>query len=208
MYFAKNVRYLRRMHAYSQEDVARKMGYKSFTTVQKWESGEAQPPFNKVLKLASLLGVEVNDLYSVDLQSEKYILSQVPGPNRIPVYGTVHAGMPFDAIEDIRGYVDMPLHSSPGKEYFALEIRGDSMLPDYRDGDIVIFEKSSDCHDGDKCVVCFSYGEATFKKIRKHDGFIILQPLNSDYEPIQINTNDPDSDITVLGIAREIRRKV
>ena len=62
MALAKNIRYLRKKMGYSQDDVAEKLGYKSYTTIQKWEMGTSEPPLNKLKELAVLFNVNMNDL--------------------------------------------------------------------------------------------------------------------------------------------------
>lgn len=65
---ADNLRYLRLKNGYSQEFVAKYLGKKSFTTVQKWETGSSDPPLEVFGKLAELYKVSMDDLYNTDLQ--------------------------------------------------------------------------------------------------------------------------------------------
>lgn len=65
--FGKNVRWLRREHNMSQEDLSDKLGYKSFTTIQKWESGITEPTLGKVHQVANIFNVDITDLTSQDL---------------------------------------------------------------------------------------------------------------------------------------------
>jgi repressor LexA len=96
-----------------------------------------------------------------------------------------------------------------GKEYFGLKIKGQSMIPAYYDGDIIIFEKTNDCESGQDCVVMVNGNDGTFKRVFKNENGIILQPLNPEFQPI-IYTNQQIQDLPVriIGIAREIRRKL
>lgn len=70
MILANNIRYLRKAHNYSQDKLAELLGYKSFTTIQKWESGVAEPPFKTLAKLAEIFRVDIDDLAKVDLSDE------------------------------------------------------------------------------------------------------------------------------------------
>ena len=63
---------------------------------------------------------------------------------RIPVLGRVVAGVPIEAVEDVLGYEEIPRRLASTGEFFALRVRGDSMLPTLRDGDTVIVEKQSE----------------------------------------------------------------
>ncbi len=69
MILARNIRYLRRQRNWSQDFVADKLGYKSYTTIQKWETGTSEPPLKKLKELADLFNVDINDLANKDLES-------------------------------------------------------------------------------------------------------------------------------------------
>lgn len=66
---SRNIRYLRREKSMSQEDVANMLGYKSYTTVQKWESGDSQPPLSTIEKLSKIFNVSTSDFLNTDLES-------------------------------------------------------------------------------------------------------------------------------------------
>ena len=70
MFLAKNIKYLRLSHHHSQEDLANELGYRSFTTVQKWESGIAEPPIEKLKKMASMYHVSLSDLIDRDIEQQ------------------------------------------------------------------------------------------------------------------------------------------
>lgn len=67
MCLSKNIRYLRLKNNLSQEDLANKLGYKSFTTIQKWESGVSEPSIAVLKILSELFKVDMNSLATVDL---------------------------------------------------------------------------------------------------------------------------------------------
>ena len=70
MYLGENIRYLRTKNGYSQDYIADKLGYKSFTTIQKWESGISEPPVKKLKELSVLFGVDMDELNSKNLALE------------------------------------------------------------------------------------------------------------------------------------------
>lgn len=72
---AKNIRKYRKLRGLSQDDVASKLGYKSFTTIQKWESGISEPSLSKLYELADLLGTDVNSLVELTTSSDPYYLN-------------------------------------------------------------------------------------------------------------------------------------
>ena len=107
----------------------------------------------------------------------------VPGPDQVPVVGSVAAGAPILAQECIEDYLTFDTGGRPG-EYFALQVRGESMkdagiLP----GDLVVVHQQSDARSGEIVVALFE-DEATVKTLRRRDGHIWLMPENPEYEPI------------------------
>lgn len=70
MNFANNLRFLRKKRKLGQEDIANLFGYKNYTTVQKWESGKAEPDLSVVFKLSELFNVSMDDLVNKDLTQE------------------------------------------------------------------------------------------------------------------------------------------
>lgn len=70
MYLAKNLRYLRLKNGLSQYYIADRLGYKSYTTVQKWETGISEPPLSVLSKLSALYNVDMDAMYSIDLEMD------------------------------------------------------------------------------------------------------------------------------------------
>lgn len=68
MFLAKNLRYLRLKNGLSQNYIADRLGYKSYTTVQKWEMGISEPPLSVLSKLSALYNVDMDAMYSIDLE--------------------------------------------------------------------------------------------------------------------------------------------
>ena len=62
MCLGENIRFLRTKKGYSQDDIANMLGYKSFTTIQKWESGVSEPPLTALKKLSEIFNIDMNDL--------------------------------------------------------------------------------------------------------------------------------------------------
>lgn len=120
---------------------------------------------------------------------------------QVPIVGRVAAGQPILAMEEIEGYIPYsPGGSRSGSEYFALNVRGDSMInAGILDGDIVIAEKTPTALDGE-IVVALIEEEATVKRFYREKDGIRLQAENPAYQPIYAK------DVSILGkVAAVIR---
>jgi len=169
-----------------------------------YESGLRTPSPETISTLADFYQVSTDYIHSITNDPRR--IDSV----RIPVYGTIPAGIPMEAIEDILDYEEIPAEMTAGsKEYFALKISGDSMEPDYIEGDVVIFLKAQTCDSGDECAVIVNGDHATFKKVIRKENGVYLQPLNiTKHDPV-FYTNDEiiEKPVDVIGIAKELRRK-
>jgi len=106
--------------------------------------------------------------------------------NMIPLVGTVTAGVPILATQQIEDYI--ALSCVKGKDLFALHVKGDSMIDaGILDGDIVVIEQTPVADNGD-IVVALIDDEATVKRFYKEDGHFRLQPENDKYEPIIVES--------------------
>lgn len=127
----------------------------------------------------------------------------------IYVYGTIPAGIPMECIDDIIDTEEIESSMlKGGKQYFGLKVKGDSMYPEYLDGDTLILLKQDNCESGDDCVVMVNGNDGTFKRVFKNENGIVLQPLNNAYQPmIYSNEQIENLPVKIIGIVEEIRRK-
>lgn len=125
------------------------------------------------------------------------------------VYGTIPAGIPMECIEDILDTEEISADMlKGGKEYFGLKIKGNSMYPEYLDGDTIILEKVENCENGQDCVVMVNGNDGTFKRVFKNENGIILQPLNNEFQPmVYSNEQIKNLPVKVIGKVVELRRK-
>ena len=102
----------------------------------------------------------------------------------VPVIGTVAAGVPILAEQNIEDYLPIPAGILPNKEVFMLKVKGNSMIEaGIYNGDKVIVAKQPNAENGDK-VVALVDDSATVKTFYKENGHFRLQPENSSMEPI------------------------
>lgn len=191
------------------------------------------PSIDKFEKLAIYLGVTVSDLIG-DMDRADIVLREnlvraarkrlaaegvsfggeaaaSPGAIRIPVLGTIPAGIPLEAVEDIQDWEEVPAAwADGGREYFGLQVKGDSMYPQYLGGDTVILRKATTCDSGDDCAVLVNGDEATLKRVFLHeDGAIELRPVNAAYPPRTYSPAEVESlPVQIIGVVVELRRKI
>jgi repressor LexA len=126
---------------------------------------------------------------------------------RIPMVGTIIAGYPIDAVEEVEEYIAIPsnqLNSANMHKFFALRVKGDSMIDSYiKEGDIVIAEKSTEPRDGDMVVALNSEGEATLKHFYNEGKRVRLQPANPKYKAIYYQKGE----IQIQGKVVQVVRK-
>lgn len=104
---------------------------------------------------------------------------------KVPLVGTVTAGIPITAIEEITDYIDFNPPKNYENQLFALKVRGESMInAAILDGDIVIAEQVPTVENGEIAVVLVEGDSATVKRFYKEDGHYRLQPENDAMEPI------------------------
>lgn len=199
---AKNIRYYMNKFNVSQTEICNTLGIK-MPTFSDWVNAKTYPRIDKIELMANYFGISKADLV------EEQNSSSNQKPNRINVYGSVPAGIPIEAVEDIVDWEDIPMEWLKGDQrYIGLCVKGDSMFPKYIEGDTIIVRLQPDCESGQDAVVYVNGYDATLKKVVKNEDGIMLQPLNPEYVPKQYDYNDERYPISILGIVVEIRRKV
>lgn len=123
------------------------------------------------------------------------------GTASVPILGTVTAGQPITAYEDITGYVAFENSGCDPSQLFALRVRGESMInAGILDGDIVVVQKNAYAENGDIVVAFIEHSDATVKRFFKENGHFRLQPENDNMEPIIVD------DVEVLGKVIGLKR--
>ena len=124
---------------------------------------------------------------------------------RLPLVGSVPAGLPIDAIENIEGEIAFDASFLPKGDTFSLKVIGESMKNiGIYDGDYVLVQKQQTAQKGD-IIVAIIGEEATVKKYIPEGKNIKLQPENDSFEPIIVNSKSPDFRIAgkVIGLIRK-----
>lgn len=147
--------------------------------------------------------------YDVPMETEVRIDALGNPVVMIPVLGTVKAGYDYMARENWEGTIDVEKSLvGNGDDYFALKVKGDSMSPTLLENDIVIIKKQDDFENGDIVVAIVNGDEATIKKGKKSDNSILLQPLNTNYEPLIFTYDEMKTiPVTIVGIVKQLKRE-
>lgn len=186
----------------SVEDVAKVLN-KNRATVYRYESDEIENMPTSVLEpLSKILNTTPAYLMGWEDENSDPILENIPGIitpvklKKIPILGTIACGKPILAEENYDGYfmIDENLPYSD----FVLRAKGDSMIDaNIHEGDLVFFRKQNDVDNGTIAAVLIE-DEATLKRVNKSNGTLILQPCNTNYNPIIINKSD-NKKVLILG---------
>lgn len=127
---------------------------------------------------------------------------------KIPVLGSVRAGLPMEAVENILDYEEISEEMARQGDFFALQIKGDSMEPRIKEGDVVIVRKQPDVESGEIAIVLVNGDEATIKKVQKFTGGINLVPSNPTYDVQTFDNHKIESlPVKILGKVVELRAK-
>lgn len=175
-----------------------------------------------VIKMCKALNISIDNLLESGqiistLNFDNGTAIKMPSDTiQIPVLGTIKAGIPIEAQEDIIEYIDIPKEwIKGGKRFYGLKISGDSMFPKYQENDIVIFENTNDFIQAQKkdCAVMVNGFDATFKNVTITNDGITLVPLNinnaDNYQPTFYNKEQINKlPVKIIGIAVEKRTKL
>lgn len=189
------------------EQLNEKLGFKAKSTIYRYLKGEMCPKITTVKIISQMFNINPAWLMGYDVPKN---LTYAKKSVRIPVLGSIPAGIPIELIEDIIDYEDISEEMlKGGKQYFALKVKGNSMEPKYLDGDTLIILKSDDCESGQDAIVMVNGDDGTFKRVFKTDNGITLQPLNNEYMPMFYSNEDIKKlPVRILGVVKEIRRTV
>ncbi len=208
------IRRLREDKDISQEELARRCGYSSRSTISKIEKGERNLTGDKIQVIADVLGVRPSYLMDGEEPSSLRAPEVTEDTVIFPVIGEIAAGYDYPAYEDWSGEtVEIPksyLHGRSRDDFFVLSVKGDSMYPQYMDGDkVLILKQSTMNRSGEIGAIIYDGDMATLKKIEYVDGedWVKLIPINPEYQPKTIRNEDLEQ-CHVLGIPRLLVREI
>lgn len=205
--FAERLTLALDLRGLSAADLSRATGV-SEGTISCYKKGKYQAKQNRVYDFAKALRVDPAWLmgYDVPMEASPAVASPSPIPLRFsasrdknflpagatvmnphqvaPLLGTVRAGLPMYAEENIEGY--LPIRQTDGAQYFWLNVKGDSMnAAGMEDGDQILVRTQPEVENGEIAVVIVNGDEATVKQFRQEGDLVILTPrsLNPVHQP-------------------------
>lgn len=219
---------LRANKGISQLELAKMLGYKSDSTISKWESGASIPTGTKIVKLAQVLGTSTNyilygvekpavsDIQSIyddlnDINKKKVVdlaLALRDKQNRKPIQmttvfitGFVSAGNGVMQDDYVDAEITIPSNEVPDEFDSIAKVIGESMSPKIKDGDLLFIKHTPQVENND--IAIFQVNGENYVKQFKSNGTPYLKSLNPDYDNVYLSEND---DIRTIGEVVDIYR--
>ncbi|MDL2235575.1 helix-turn-helix domain-containing protein [Christensenellaceae bacterium OttesenSCG-928-L17] len=191
------LRELRMQSGYTQEMLGGYLGVQK-AAICKYETGRANIPQELLTRLAALFSVSIDFLlgYSdalLPVSSDSYV--------SVPLVGSVHAGLPILANENIEDQIPVLKQDVRGGDYFFMEVVGDCMTDAHIiEGSLVLVRMQSRVENGEIAVVRID-DEVVLRRVKWLKNQLILYPANPAYEPMIIASGD----VQIIGRVVEAR---
>lgn len=208
--FGRNFRAIREDSKLKQYQIAERLGMTS-PAISMWENKGTKPRDKKTVEaICGLFGVSETDLFGY---SDGYYartrlgnvskgkIKPVAASGSLPIIGAAHAGEPCPAFELDCGSIPCPEEYCKEGNFF-IKITGDSMNNVLTDGSYALIDTHVDAQSGDIALVKVNGDDATVKRIKKMDGFIVLEPdsTNPSHKRRIIDATDQSSpEVRILG---------
>ena len=187
--------------------VLRNLGFSPGLQTQ-WKNGKQNPSTTKLYAIADYFGVSPDYFYDIDydkLQREVGSLDDQPYKRIIPIFESVSAGLGINASDYIIGYESISIRSDKeASETIGIKVKGYSMYPEIKDGDIIIVHKQPECENKKLAVVRVD-DSYYVKQFIKEDDKIILHSINPEYQDREFVGDDMNKVIIIGIVTRQIR---
>ncbi len=195
---SKKLKQLRKDCKLTQGALAARFGVTQ-QAIAKWEAGLALPEPETISRIAVFFGVTTDYLF--DMTDSFAELGQI---SSVRIIGAVRAGYNAFAVEEDLGSALAEVKD--GSTYRYLVIKGDSMAPYIREGDLALVRIQSELKSGDLGVVIYGDNEATLKKYYRADGTVTLVPFNNAYETVTLRGRELER-LIIFGKVVETKTK-
>ena len=192
------VRLRREQLGLSQEELARRMGYRSRSAITTLEKGITDLPQSKVEELAQALETTPAALLGLDAPCAcPPGFEPLPTMVQVPLIGSIACGTPITAEQNIECYIGVPAawHAD-----FALTCHGDSMSPTICNGDIVCIRCQPEVEQGEIAAVRVGE-EATLKHFHRQGDAVMLLADNAAVCPPMFYAGEQLSELHIEGKA-------
>lgn len=189
------------------EDVAKRIGVAK-STVQRYEAGLISSPKQPVLAaMAKAMGVNEEWLCGMsDIKEEQVSKNEEETMIPVPVLGEVLAGMGKSITDNIMGYIfEEKGHMNGDGDYVYLKVSGDSMYPEFKEGDLVFVKCQPSVESGSYAVVTVDSELGTVKRVIYGNDFVELQSVNPMYPPKRFENEDAMR-VRVFGQVKGMKR--
>ena len=189
--------------------------------ISQYRAGAYKASQSNLDKLSKILNVQIPWLMGCDvpmqIQTNQYdyninlVAPQITDDVvTFPVMGDVSAGFDKIAIEDWTGdKIDVPPQYLKGRnkdDFFVLRVKGDSMYPEYKDGDkVLILKQNAVDYSGQVAVAIYNDDMGTIKKVEYRPNCVNLVPINPQYQPEEVKDVDT---LHILGIPKLLVREI
>ena len=173
-------------------------------TFSDWIHAKTYPRIDKIEMLANYFGVMKSDLVE-DFSSIPPNTIPYKEPYQAPILGSIPAGYPVLAVQDIQGYASIPYQDS--ENYFFLRVNGTSMInAGINSGDLVLIRRQECADDGQIVAARVDGDEATLKRYKRKGDTVLLLPENPEFEPKIVPVRDfAIGEAEIIGVALEVR---
>ncbi len=192
----------------SQKSLCEYIGIKqqAFTN---WKSGHTESYKKYLPQIAEYLDVSVDYLLGItdipDRLGKNLRAVEAAPQTMLPVYGFVSAGRGLFADNEIIGYESADCKYGNG-EYIWVEVSGDSMSPDIKDGDLVLIKRQPSVDNGDVGIFLVDGENGYIKKVHYSENYIMLESYNPFYPPMEFRGADVQR-VRVIGKVVRLNRK-
>ena len=206
-----NIKKLRLKQGITQDELGKLLGVQK-AAICKYETGRVNIPNSVIITLSEFFKVSADYLLGLDEATPLFKAKNAgdanakkscdsPAASFIPLLGTVHAGMPMFADENITDYIPVSAVSADKDEYFFMRVEGDCMIGDHITAGALVLVKKCPSVENNSIGVVRIGDEVLLRHIQIFDGHIALIPSNPNYAPLIVS----EGDVEIIGRVMESR---
>lgn len=188
----------------------------SHTYIDKLEKGieprtgkVVEPTLDAIEKISSAMNLSLDSLLvsigKIDSDANLSNCIEIDSMFKVPIIGTVRAGLGGIAEEDLLGFEYVYNNITAINDCFYLKVKGDSMEPHIAEGDLALVRRMDDIESGTLAVVVVNGDEGVIKKVIKKPGVIELHSFNP-YYPVRIIKGEELQVVRIVGKVLETKR--